>query len=266
MTRLACLLTVMVAWSASAKEPVGAKLPVVAFAPFPIPGKVIIVQGKLGVPDQGPTALKGTFAPDHPPFVKVDFGNWVSDQNGSEHTLRVYRIDDGDQARYPSIQPIVEKLRRLLDSRSKGDLDRLDVPVYPIPNAIQILRAKTQYFDAPWGSGLFFVAAFSSGVEEYPDNSSLEYLFEGLSKDGKYCVSAEFKIAHPELDSPGYDPHLVSASGPTWSPERQANQKKADAATAKAQAFLPGQTDDSFKPALGELRQWVSTLTFREPW
>ncbi len=266
MTRLACLLVVMAVCPAGAKEPPGTKLPVVTFAPFLIPGKVAVVQGGLGVPGKRSDRWKGPFVPDHPLFIQVAFGNRVNDQNSSDYNVRVYRINEVGEAPYPTIRPIVEKLRQRLSSRGESDLDRLDVPVYPIPNAIQILRAKTQYFDAPWGSGIFFVAAFSSGVEEYPDSSSLEYLFEGLSNDGRYFVSAMFKITHPELDSSDYNPQLVSASGPTWSPEWRENQKKADAATAKAPALLSGQADDSFQPSLSELRQWGSTLTFRDPW
>ena len=266
VTRLACLLLATVVWTAGAADPVGTKLPVVSFAPFPVPGKFVVVQGGPGVTSDDLKLVNSPFAPDHPPFVKIDFGDRVSDQNGSDHSLRVYRIDEVERAPYPTIRPIIEKLSRLLASREKGDLDRLGVPLYPIPNALELIQVKTQYFDAPWGSGIFFATVFSSGVEEYPKNSSLEYLFEGLSKDGKYFVYAAFKITHPKLSSPEYDPHLVSASGPTWSLVRQANQKKADAATAKAQAFLPEQPDDSFQPSLSKLRQWVSTLTFRDPW
>ncbi len=266
MIRLVCLLMVTAAWSAGAEEPAGTKLPVVTFAPFPVPGKVAIVQGGPGVTSKDRSFLNSPFASDHPPFVGIDFGDTVSDQNNSANALRVYRIDEVDRAPYPTIRPVIEKLRQRLASRRESDLDRLDVPVYPIPNALELIQVRTQYFDAAWGSGIFFATAFSSGVEEYPDNSSLTYLFEGLSKDGKYFVSAVFKVTHPKLDSSGYDPHLVSASGPTGSPVRQANQKKATAATAKAQAFLAGQPDDAFQPSLGKLWRWVSTLTFREPW
>ena len=259
-------LLMVAAWSAHAEEPTGTKLPAVTFAPFPVSGKIAVVQGAPGVAGKSSDRLSGPLAPDHPPWVQVAFGDRVSDQNDSDYSVRVYRVDEVDKAPYPTIQPVVEELRRCLASRSKGDLDRVVVPVYPIPNAIQILRAKTRYFDAAWGSGVFFVAAFASGVAEYPENSSLQYLFEGVSKDGKYFVSAAFKIAHPKLDSPQYNPHLVSTSGPTSSAVRQANQKKADAATAKAQAFLPGEPDSSFKPSLSKLQRWMSTLTFREPW
>lgn len=263
MTRLVCLMMVTAAWSAGAEEPTDTKLPAVTFGPLPVSGKIALVQGEPGVTDKNSSLANSPFAPDHPPFIEISFGDTVSDQNGSENRLRVYRIDETDQASYPTIRPVIEKLRQRLAANGKGNLDRLEVPVYPIPNALELIQVKAQRFDGTWGSGFFFATAFSSGVEEYPDNSSLEYLFEGLSKDGKYFVSAVFRITHPELDRPDYDPHLVSASGPTGSAVRQENQRKADAATAKAQALLSRQPDDSFRPSLGKLRRWVSTLAFR---
>ena len=163
----------------------GTKLPVVIFGLLPVDGKVIVVQGAPGVTDNDSRLVNGPFAPDHPPLTEIGFGEMVNDQNDSDHRLGVYRLDESQHALYPTTLPVVEKLRPLLASRSEGDLDRMAVPVYPIPNALELIKVKTRYFDA---------------------------------------------------------------------------------ASAKAQAFLPGQPDDSFQPSLGALRQWMSTLTFREPW
>lgn len=265
MTRFVCLLMVMMTLSARAAEPVENKLPVVTFGPFPALARTCVVQGETGQPGSGLVRPDDSFNPDHPPFIRIGFGEVADNQGYSDYSLTVYRVGEVNQTLYPTVQPLVEKLRKLLTTRSKGDLDRLGVPVYPIRNAGELIQAKTQYFDANWGSGIFFVTSFSSGVEEYPDNHTLEYLFEGLSKDGKFLVSASFKITHPNLSSPGYRPHLSGTSGPLDAPVRRVGQAAADAATAKAQAFLPRQPDNSFHPSLGKIRQWVATLTVREP-
>ena len=82
-----------------------------------------------------------------------------------------------------------------------GDTNAKDeeLPDYPPRNAAHLLQIRIQYLDAPWGSGLFYVTQF---VQDYawPDNERLVYLFQGLSKDEKFYVSADFRITHRSLD------------------------------------------------------------------
>ena len=197
---------------------------------------------------------------DHPPKTVIQFDTDAPVRG--ENTLVVYRLTDPHQATYRTILPMVEQLQKLLTKRRHGGLDRVAVPRYPIPNAALILQAKTRYFDAAWGSGIFYLASYAQGYGEYPDNTSVGYEFAGLSTDGRYYVAGSFHVEHPWLASKDY---LHTLKGFTGTAEtRETEQRAVDAVVVRAQKVLPTKSEESFHPPLGQLQRWMDTLTMKD--
>jgi hypothetical protein len=255
---LACFFLVGTACGLFAKEKPAP--PYVTYGPFPLQGIRTHIRAGVGTP----SAKAETDFPspgDFPPFVSIGLedsrpylsrGHFVAARN----FLRVFEITGVRRSRYQSIQPSIEQLRVLLKERpasvpwgrkSGGGFDaNVQLPDYPPRNAGHLIQLRIGYLDAPWGSGIFYITSFSQALGNRPSNETLVYLFQGLSKDGRYYLSADFRITHPLLDR---DPN-----------ERGYSSKATEDAIEKAQRILPGQPDGAFTPSLRKLREWVSTI------
>ena len=78
---------------------------------------------------------------------------------------------------------------------------------YPPRNAAHTFQLKLAYVDTAWGSGLFYLTQFSQEPHlDFANNEELVYLFQGLSKDGNFYVSAGIHVAHPKLPLRGNAP------------------------------------------------------------
>ncbi len=122
--------------------------------------------------------------------------------------LRIYQIREMEKgALHRRSSRMSRSFRWLLKSRpdkvpngmSQGEAYQ-QLPDYPPRNAAHLFQVKMQYLDASWGSGLFYLAQFTQGPGNAPNNEELTYLFQGLSKDGQFFVSADLRVTHPKLD------------------------------------------------------------------
>lgn len=238
----------------------------VSFDKFPYPIVRTYVFGSAGTPVGKTQHMNSPFPDDFPPSVIV----WLEDAReypsipktrgvymmAARNVLRVYNISGLTRAPYKTIQPHIEHLQNLLKARptkvpsgeKHGDrYDELELlPDYPPRNAGHLLQVKMSYLDAPWGSGLFYISQFVQGPGQAPNNEELVYLFQGLSKDQKYFVAADFRITHSKISKSLREVSKAS--------------KDADNLTEDIVATLPKQADDSFTPSLRKIRDWVSNL------
>lgn len=181
----------------------------------------------------------------------------------ARNVVRVYDISAVTTAPYKTIQPHIKHLRGLLRTRPKamrprrgeGHVSGYDLPDYPPRNAGHLVQIKMHYLDASWGSGLFYATQFVQGLGEWPDNERLAYLFQGLSKDERFYVSADFRVTHPVLE--GSRRKTADLVGPYMSKEHEA---EADALTEKLSSIMAKDRDESFTPPLNKIREWVSTF------
>jgi hypothetical protein len=122
--------------------------------------------------------------------------------------------------------------------------DRRSLPDYPPRNAAHTFQLKLAYADTAWGSGLFTSPSSAKKRHlDFANNEEITYVFQGLSKDGHFYVSADFRITHPKLPS-----------GIDAKPKEREEHQRADS------IFLTKQADDSFIPSLSKLRVWIGTL------
>jgi hypothetical protein len=244
-------------------------IPTVSFAPFPQQVARIYLYNHEGT--SATKAEMNSPAPDDfPPCVMIGFEDrQESVKPGryyfpSRNYLRVYNIIAVKTAPYETIQAHIAQLEDLLRKRpakvpsggklGSGDEKYDELPDYPPRNAAHVLQVKIDYVDAPWGSGFFYVTQFAQD-SALPDNEQLVYVFQGLSKDRHFFVSADFRITHPKLPA-GID---------DWPKElKNAGSTEVDEFADKISAKLAKESDDSFTPSLTAIRRWITTLKFAE--
>ena len=173
----------------------------------------------------------------------------------ARNVIRVYDIAAVATAPYKTIQPHIIQLRELLKKRpqtvpSGGKPGNTytkyeQLPDYPPRNAGHLVQVHMHYLDASWGSGLFYVTQFVQGTGEWPDNEQLVYLFQGVSKNGRFYVAADFRVTYPALDRPEL---------------RQEGEADADALTEKLSSMMAKDREEAFTPPLNKIREWVSTF------
>jgi len=239
-----------------AKEPLNTP-PSVEFGRFPLPLLHTYVESNSGTP-AAKAHLDSPAPDDYPPHTMVCFEDareYPAFKKGPRYfspgrnSIRVYRITQVDQAPYKTIQEDIARLKQLLNGRPKDvplkDTDD-SLPDYPPRNAMHLFHPKLSYWDATWGSGLCYLTQFTQEADDFANNEELTYVLQGISKDGNFYFSADFRTTHPKLPS-GIDAR----------PKRSTPDSIADI------AFLNKQPDDAFTPSLRKVREWVSAMKFK---
>jgi len=240
-------------------------IPSIAFDEFPYAIKRFYFFSYTGTPVSKAKHMNDPGPDDFPPHSVVfleDPRRYPSLEKGhavymmaARNVVRVYNISAVTTAPYKTIQPHIALLRELLKKRPKtvpsGGMQGItsakyeQLPDYPPRNAGHLVQVHMHYLDASWGSGLFYVTQFVQGVGEWPDNEQLVYLFQGVSKNGRSYVAADFRVTYPALDRPEL---------------RQEGESDADALTEKLSSMMAKDREEAFTPPLNKIREWVSTF------
>jgi hypothetical protein len=253
MKYLACVTLAALVSFARANEP-KTDLPCVSFAPFPLPLARTYVSPAAGTP-AGKAELNSPFPDDFPPSLTID----LEDTRGyktpkgayaflSHNTFRVYQISEIQKAPYKTIQGQLKALQKILKDRPAAvpnDPNTINnLPDYPSRNAAHAFELHLYYIDAAWGSGICYMTLFTQDGSNHANNDELEYLFQGLSKDGSFYVSADFHITHPRLNH--------------WrAPESEKGDYSADI------KLLSALKESSFIPKLPELYKWLMSIKLK---
>ncbi len=134
------------------------------------------------------------------------------------------------------------------------------MPFVPMYDAGEALRAKVSYLDFRNGAGVAFVAQYT--IEDtLISNQALAYVFQGLTADGAYYISAAFPVAAPFLPADYTDEeaarHGLRFLGGNPSPAFRRKYKNYLAATARRlEALAP----DQYRPRLRLLDELVRSL------
>jgi len=254
MKSFACFVVFSILSLAHAEEK-KSNLPSVSFGPFPLPSVRTYVCSATGTP-ANKAELNSPFPNDFPPSVTVgleDARPHPAYKKGaryfffSRNYIRVYCISDVERVPYKTIQPQIALLRKLLGERPATIQDDERLPDYPSRNAVHAFQVKLSYLDAPWGSGICYITQFTQDGGTPANNEELAYLFQGLTNDGSYYLSADFRISHPKLPK-GID-------------DAPDNREKGDYHLDRL--LLSKQTDRSFTPSLATLRQWLQSIKLK---
>lgn len=169
-------------------------------------------------------------------------------------------LKDSSVVKYAEAYPILSQdtalLRKLLRTRPAqfGRRNKYgvwnDIPDEPLIEASKVVRSKPTYLDALALSGILFLTQYSQEPDwARVNNEELAYKFQGLTKDGKYYVSAEFAVIHYSLPKgidfyePKRDKRRIGLRG---------DEKKLN--------HLP---NGSFQPSLTKLRMLLASISIK---
>lgn len=163
-----------------------------------------------------------------------------------EPRIIIYPINEFLALR-PELQPTVDELRRLLDSRPPDVPAGQNLPFLPPFNAGQVFHTALQYVDFQNGRGLRFLTQYAQAI--YPVSSRhLFYTYQGLSNDGRFYVAAVLPVANPIL--PDENTYTLD----------DAFMDNFTTYLAGVARDLAAQPPDSFTPNLALLDQMVGSL------
>ena len=264
----ATALLLFVSWPRSTCFPASSKeeIPSISFDQFPYAIKRFYFFSYVGTPVSEAKEMNGPGPGDFPPHLVVfleDPRRYPSLEKGgrymmpAQNVVRVYNISAATIAPYKTIQTDIKRLRELLKLAQKqcDQGEAKNTRAATPRNAGHLVQVKMHYSDASWGSGLFYITQFVQGRGEWPDNERLVYLFQGLSKDERFYISADFRVTHSALE--GAEPRSHQLIHGYMSKDSEA---EADALTEKLSSIMAKDRDEAFTPPLNKIRDWVSSF------
>ncbi len=170
--------------------------------------------------------------------------------------IRVYRTADFAGYEFPAqqlaqLQSLVAGMPDLAPYMTITENTTVNpLPMMPVIPAGQVIRARAQHLDLDTISGISYLTVYRQDVSPFLRDEFF-FVFDGLSKDGQYYVSALFKIA----------PQMFPAEIPAdfdW-----------DAFNANFYTYLQQSVDqlnaatpDQFVPSLTSLEAVVGSFSF----
>lgn len=159
-----------------------------------------------------------------------------------------------------------EKFRTLRSALSKqpAEFDG-EYPFIPYLAATQLVHSHLSYISFENGKGIGYVTQFNHADEVLINNKRLVYVYQGITSNGKYLVSAEFPLRAPFL--PG-EPYKGSHLGYTVRNYRnreewQAIQEEYKKYLPAAEAELRSATDNQFTPNLADIKKLIASLEIK---
>jgi hypothetical protein len=170
----------------------------------------------------------------------------------------------GDISVYPAVQYAAEnpgaayniqQLKEIL--LGKISLSQTDaLPVIPDANAAQVIASQEKIIHFNGGSGLRIITQYQSDVRPV-NNEQLFYLFQGLSRDGKYYLIARLNTTLPFLPADANSDSPVPAGGIPFS---MSNENYIQQITDLINAAPP----DQFNPTLNMLDSLIQSISTQQ--
>lgn len=207
--------------------------------------------------------LDGTPGTLSPAILRFDLHGYPLAGRADEGRIYITPIAGLDARRNELYLTEVARIRDLLDRRPAvvatggnptDGLPRLTL--FQEAQGVQYFLSRIEYFDFQNGTGVRYVTEYT--WENWPaTNESLEYVYQGLTADGRCAVSIYLPIRHPYLPD---------------HPAEQTTQAEREAFLNKYASYLSGITQalDSaapadFTPNLGHLDALVKSLRVAPP-
>lgn len=155
----------------------------------------------------------------------------------------------------------VQELKKLLAEQPTTLQTGIGIPILPPMHAGQLIDAQLQYLTFTNGSGVRVLTQFAQ--DAWPvNNEDLVYVFQGLTNDGSYYVSAFLPLTAPFLPEHVDDPAAVPAVDGIPFPDFTSSSFGSDygsyqqAVTHKLDMTSP----EEFSPALSKLDDLIESL------
>ncbi len=200
--------------------------------------------------DVGPARMVISFADKRPVHI-------LSKEQSAQLPPRSYisfvPLDDKSVANYaksyPQVYGTAKELRRVLKERPAEFKPGSQLPDLSSIDEEQEMHCKVRYIDLPSFSGIAFLAQYTQEENGDPvNNEELHFVFQGLTKDGRYYIDARFAITHPSLPKDVADTNNI--------PRDKDNQY-----LRKAERDLDAFPDESFEPSIVTLKQLLGSIS-----
>lgn len=179
--------------------------------------------------------------------------------------IHVYPLSDYKRVLAASKQ-YVEELDRDVQSLKRILTDRPShiegtIPVLPWIDAVQTIRAHVRYVQFRNGRGITFLTQYN--IEPaIVNNDGLAYLFQGLTDDGRYYISATFPVSAPDLPKNFDTETFAGYTVPENFYENYDSNKKAyEQYLDKIERKLNDLPSDQYTPNLQLFEELMSSLT-----
>ena len=185
----------------------------------------------------------------YPPHLEFTLEGYRSQNTNFEPQIRVYPV----WLLRENPTQIVQTLKDLLRDRPPGLKE--GIPLLPPVPAGQLLHARVRYLTFEGGSGVRVLTQFAQDASPI-HNEGLLYIFQGLTSDDAYYISAFLPLSASFLPDRAEDPADIpfpAYNAPDFGAEYTSYQQR-------IQARLEAASPDDFLPSLGALDQLIESL------
>ncbi|MGQ9681073.1 MAG: hypothetical protein ACUVX9_00900 [Anaerolineae bacterium] len=195
----------------------------------------------------------------HPAYTEIALSGYPAQHAQYQGMIQVFAVADYEQA-LPMVEQRVQALQALL--AAKPAVSGEEIPVLPVFNEAQILRAQVQYADFENGAGVRCVTMYAQGLVP-ATNRTVFYTYQGLTADGAYWVSAILPVNAGFLPADDAGASEPPAGGVPFPAELSAEQVKAyyQAVADKMDAAPTAE----FTPSLEALDAMMQSLRVTAP-
>lgn len=195
------------------------------------------------------TGFSEILGEQYPPHLEFTLAGYRSQNVNFEPQIRVYPVWLLRENSTQTVQALKDLLRDRPPSLKGG------IPLLPPVPAGQLLHAQVRYLTFEGGSGVRVLTQFAQDASPI-HNEGLLYIFQGLTSDDAYYISAFLPVSASFLPDQAEDPGDIPF--PAYnSPDFNAEYTSYQQAT---HARLETASPDDFLPSLGALDQLIESL------
>jgi hypothetical protein len=232
--------------------------------------------GEIAVKDTaGMSPCDPNFRPDacEPMNLSLQFAGHYADQHSDSSfhpEIIVYPIAEYIklfQGSEDYSDVLDEKFQNLKTTISKQpSVIKGEYPFIPFVDATQILHSHLSYLSFKDGKGIGFVTQFNSSDPILVNNKNIVYVFQGITSNGKYLISATFPLKSSLLPD---GQHVESHKGyiiPENFFKREnlsLNEENYKNYILSVEQELNSATDEQFTPNLAEIKKMLSSIEIK---
>jgi hypothetical protein len=139
----------------------------------------------------------------YPEHIRFEFEQYLVADHFFTPIIRVYPVSDYQAISETAVSTIQNLQTTLIEQPGGGMFSSL--PSLPLWGAVQVFTTQVHYLNFQNGSGLRYLSMFGQDVFP-PDNRNLVYIYQGITNDQAFYISAVLPITHPLLPDDGYEP------------------------------------------------------------
>ncbi len=133
-----------------------------------------------------------------PEHVEITFTSYPLSDTFHDPRVMVFPLNEYETMN-PLVGDLISELETLLAEQPSSPEQ---IPFIPIWNAGPAFLSQVEYVDFQSGPGVRFISRY--GQDAWPiANDELVYIYQGLTDDGEFLVSAVLPISHPMLPDDG---------------------------------------------------------------